>query len=104
MAVERAARCHRYNAGCRNRARNSVRHGDLAIRYCDEPEHDPRTAEDHYVTIEGWIAEAATDLGMEQDVVWHDVAVSYIQCEVHDDAMRVELCRRWGIDPVVLSH
>lgn len=106
MGVPRQARCHRYSsaAGCRGTATNSLRRGDHVYRYCDNPACDPRTAEDHYVAIEGWITEAAADLAMDEDIVWHDVAVSYIQLEVHDDNMKRELCRRWGIDPVVLAH
>lgn len=90
-------RCWKYGQGCRTTARNVKRIGDHAYNYCDDPDHEPLTVRDHLDRVEAWVEEAAADLQMDADVVWHDVAVSYIQLEVKSDAMKREVARGLGI-------
>jgi len=55
------------------------------------------TARDHLDAIEAWVTEAALDLNMDEDTVWHDVAVGYLVREIHDPSMRTECARALGI-------
>jgi hypothetical protein len=62
-----------------------------------EPIFEPKTFEEHYEACEEWVVEAAADLRLAQDQVWHDVTVNYLLVEVTDLAMRVRLARCYGI-------
>ena len=100
MTIPKGSRCWKYGAreNCRNTAGNSLRRGDSVFHYCDDPDHDPRNARDHIDAIDAWVKEAALDLGMDEDTVWHDVALAYLQCEVHDPSMKVEVGQGLGLD------
>lgn len=93
-----APRCWQYaQSGCRTGARNSKRIGDHVYLYCDNPDHEPLTAGEHIARIDERVTEAALDLQLAEDVVWHDVAVAYVQLEVHGDPMKREVARGLGI-------
>lgn len=98
MSLARSERCWNYlGGGCRQRAGNLLKRGDHVFRFCDNPDHDPRTLRDHLDGVDAWVKEAAADLQMDEDVVWHDVAVSYLMTEVHDPSLRTECARTLGI-------
>lgn len=103
MTIAKGSRCWKYDqAHCRNVAGNSLRRGEHVYRYCDDPDHDPRTVRDHLSAIDAWVTEAALDLGMDEDTVWHDVALAYLQGEVHDPAVKIEVGQGLGLDPDVV--
>lgn len=52
----------------------------------------------HLDRLNEWVEEAAADLSLPTDVVFHDVAVSYLMVECPAE-YRAEACRRLGIDP-----
>jgi hypothetical protein len=55
------------------------------------------TFEEHYEECEARVIEAAADLRLDPDVVWHDVTCAYLMTEVDDLAIRVRLARCYGI-------
>lgn len=98
MTMKATIRCWKYGtACCRAQGGNILRRGDHVYRYCDDPAHDPRQLRDHLDAIDACVEEAAADLQLDEDTVWHDVAVAYVECEVHDPSMRTEVARCLGI-------
>lgn len=91
-----------YGDGCRANGTNTIRRGDIVTHYCDDPKHDPRTARDHLAAIDDLVAESAADLGLDEDTVWHDVALAYIKIEIHSEPMKVEVGHGLGLDADVV--
>lgn len=51
----------------------------------------------HREAMESWVQEAAADLGLDEEVVWHDVTVSYLTLEVQGERAIRDLARGQGI-------
>jgi hypothetical protein len=102
MGVAKGSRCWKWNQGCRAQAPNVLKRGEHVYRYCDDVDHDPRTVRDHMHAIDAWVTEAALDLGMTEDIVWHDIAIAYIESEVHDASMKADVAQGLGIPKDVL--
>ena len=88
---------------CLRRARNTKRIGDHVYAYCDELGHEPLTLQEHHDKLDAWVEEAAADLQLDPDVVWHDVAVNYLMLEVPVAGQRAELARTLGIPADVVG-